>query len=70
MPKLKLLVTTYYLQISWHDMNFKLTLGILNKSEVDQWFLLTSSSEVLKLEVEHQKVLPGKVVGPHSWDHL
>ena len=51
-------------------MNFKLTQGILIKSEVDQWFLLTSSSEVLKLEVEHQKVLPGKVVGPHSWDHL
>ena len=28
MSKLQLLFTSYYLQISGHDMNFKLTLGI------------------------------------------
>ena len=27
MRKLSLLITTYYLQISWHDMDLKLTLG-------------------------------------------
>ena len=29
MRKLRLLVTAYYLQMSWHDTNLKLTLGVL-----------------------------------------
>ena len=28
MRKLQLIITTYYLQITWHDMNLKLTLEI------------------------------------------
>ena len=28
MRKLQLIITTYYLQITCHDMNLKLTLGI------------------------------------------
>ena len=28
MRTLQLLITTYYIQISWHKVNFKLTLGI------------------------------------------
>ena len=28
MRKLQLIIDTYYLQVSWHDMNLKLTLGI------------------------------------------
>ena len=33
MHKLQLLISTEYLQISWHDMNLKLTLGI----RFDKW---------------------------------
>ena len=33
MYKLLLLIATYYLQISWHDMNLKLTLGL----QFDKW---------------------------------
>ena len=28
MRKLQILITTYYLQISWHDINLRLTLGM------------------------------------------
>ena len=35
MGKLQLIITTYYLQVFWHDMNLKLTLGIL----LDRWSL-------------------------------
>ena len=31
--KLQLFITTYYLKVSWHDMNLKLLLGIL----FDKW---------------------------------
>ena len=34
MRKLQLLIATYYLQIFWHDMNLKLTLG----THFDKWF--------------------------------
>ena len=33
MYKLLLLIATYYLQISWHDMNLKFTLGL----QFDKW---------------------------------
>ena len=29
---------SYTVQVSWHDVNLKLTLGILLINEVDQWF--------------------------------
>ena len=38
MRKLQLLITTYYLQFFWHDMNLKLKLGYIFMNEVGQWF--------------------------------
>ena len=37
MRKLQLFITRYDWQVSWHDMNFKLTLGYLLTNEVGQW---------------------------------
>ena len=48
MRKLQLLITTYYLQVYWHDMNVNLTLGI----NYDKWscsmILLTWSRDFFK----------------------
>ena len=38
MRTLQLLITTHYLQISWHEMNFKLSLVYILINEVGQWF--------------------------------
>ena len=38
MRKLQLFITTYYLQVSWHDMDLKLTFGCFLINKVAQWF--------------------------------
>ena len=38
MSKLHLFITKYYLQVSWHDMNLKLTLGYFLINKVGHWF--------------------------------
>ena len=38
MRTLKLLITTHYLQISWHEINFKLSLVYILINEVGLWF--------------------------------
>lgn len=42
MPKSQLLVITYYLQISWDDMNLELTLGALFDKR--SWSIILSAS--------------------------
>ena len=45
----QLLITTYYLQISWHDMSFKFPMGYILINEVGQWFYQLDHVTFLKI---------------------
>ena len=49
MRTLQLLIITHYLQISWHDMNFKLSLVYILINEVGQWFYELDHVTFLKI---------------------
>ena len=49
MRTLQLLIITHYLQISWHDMDFKLLLVYILINEVGQWFYELDHVTFLKI---------------------